>query len=50
VSHDGSDEAPTVYGLNFGYQLKQQVGNSSDSHRGLVMDRDDDKLDEDSLG
>lgn len=50
VSHDGIDEAPTVYGLNFGYQLKQQVGNSSDSHRGLVMDRDDDKLDEDSLG
>ena len=49
-SHDGTSEAPTVYGLNFGYFLKQHIPNHDVSHRGLVLDRTDDKLDESKLG
>jgi len=49
-SHDGTSEAPTVYGLNFGYFLKQHIPNHDVSHRGLVLDRTDDVLDEAKLG
>ena len=49
-SYDGTAEAPTVYALNFGYFEKQHIPNHDVSHRGLVMDRTDDKLNEDKLG
>jgi hypothetical protein len=49
-SHDGTSEAPTVYALNFGYFEKQHIPNHDVSHRGLIMDRTDDVLDEDKLG
>ena len=49
-SHDGTSAAPTVYALNFGYFPKQHIPNHDVSHRGLVMDRTDDVLNEDKLG
>lgn len=49
-SHDGSSAAPTVHNVNLGYNTKHHIGNSSDSHRGVLLDRDDDKLDDGKLG
>lgn len=49
-SHDGTSAAPTVFALNFGYFIKQHIPNHDVSHRGLVLDRTDDKLDEAKLG